>query len=61
MLNETIHFLGKEESSGRKSKLKDEEPKAIPAKRKSTAEKKIGFDRGLVPEEILGRFNETSI
>ncbi|XP_050091229.1 chromobox protein homolog 1-like [Anopheles aquasalis] len=45
---------GKEESSGRKSKLKDEEPKAIPAKRKSTAEKKIGFDRGLVPEEILG-------
>ncbi|XP_058053989.1 chromobox protein homolog 1-like [Anopheles bellator] len=45
---------GKDENSGRRSKLKDEEPKVVPAKRKSTTEKKVGFDRGLVPEEILG-------
>lgn len=46
----------KEESSGRKSKLKDatDESKVVPAKRKSTGEKKMGFDRGLVPEEIIG-------
>ncbi|XP_035912706.1 chromobox protein homolog 1-like [Anopheles stephensi] len=46
----------KEESSGRKSKLKDatEESKVVPAKRKNTGEKKMGFDRGLVPEEIIG-------
>lgn len=48
----------KEESSGRKSKLKDssEEPKAVPAKRKATSDKKVGFDRGLIPEEIIGKF-----
>uniref|UniRef100_A0A182WAT5 Chromo domain-containing protein n=1 Tax=Anopheles minimus TaxID=112268 RepID=A0A182WAT5_9DIPT len=45
----------KEESSGRKSKLKEatEEPKVAPAKRKATGDKKMGFDRGLVPEEII--------
>uniref|UniRef100_A0A8W7Q3W4 Heterochromatin protein 1 n=1 Tax=Anopheles coluzzii TaxID=1518534 RepID=A0A8W7Q3W4_ANOCL len=50
----------KEESSGRKSKLKDssEEPKAVPAKRKATSDKKVGFDRGLIPEEIIGATDE---
>uniref|UniRef100_A0A182K5F5 Chromo domain-containing protein n=1 Tax=Anopheles christyi TaxID=43041 RepID=A0A182K5F5_9DIPT len=45
----------KEGNSGRKSKQKDssEEPKAVPAKRKATGDKKIGFDRGLIPEEII--------
>lgn len=45
----------KDESSGRRSKLKDaEEPRSAPAKRKATGEKKTGFDRGLIPEEIIG-------
>ncbi|XP_052899570.1 chromobox protein homolog 1-like isoform X1 [Anopheles moucheti] len=46
----------KEESSGRKSKLKEpsDESKVAPAKRKSTGDKKMGFERGLVPEEIIG-------
>lgn len=50
----------KDESSsrkpGRKSTAADEAAKAPAAKRKSTApeDKKIGFDRGLEPEEILG-------
>ncbi|XP_053665019.1 chromobox protein homolog 1-like [Anopheles marshallii] len=46
----------KEESSGRKSKLKEpsDESKVAPAKRKATGEKKMGFERGLVPEEIIG-------
>lgn len=50
----------KDESSsrkpGRKSTATDEAAKAPAAKRKSTAseDKKIGFDRGLEPEEILG-------
>ncbi|KAL1401195.1 hypothetical protein pipiens_019362 [Culex pipiens pipiens] len=41
---------------GRKSTATDEAAKAPAAKRKSTAseDKKIGFDRGLEPEEILG-------
>ncbi|XP_039438236.1 chromobox protein homolog 3-like [Culex pipiens pallens] len=41
---------------GRKSTAADEAAKAPAAKRKSTAseDKKIGFDRGLEPEEILG-------
>ncbi|XP_053684488.1 chromobox protein homolog 1-like isoform X1 [Sabethes cyaneus] len=50
---------GKEESSGRKVGRKSgvsDDSKAPAAKRKSTAgeDKKIGFDRGLEPEEILG-------
>ncbi|XP_055535889.1 chromobox protein homolog 1-like [Wyeomyia smithii] len=50
---------GKEESSGRKAGRKSgvsDDSKAPAAKRKSTAgeDKKIGFDRGLEPEEILG-------
>lgn len=50
----------KDESSsrkpGRKSTAPEEAAKAPAAKRKSTApeDKKIGFDRGLEPEEILG-------
>lgn len=48
----------KEESSGRKGRKSaaSDDPKAPAAKRKSTGaeEKKIGFDRGLEPEEILG-------
>lgn len=50
----------KDESSsrkpGRKSTAPDDAAKAPAAKRKSTAseDKKIGFDRGLEPEEILG-------
>ncbi|KFB43499.1 AGAP004723-PA-like protein [Anopheles sinensis] len=46
----------KEDSSGRRSKLKEasEDGKAVPAKRKPTSEKKLGFDRGLTPEEIVG-------
>lgn len=41
---------------GRKSTAADDAAKAPAAKRKSTAseDKKIGFDRGLEPEEILG-------
>lgn len=51
---------GKDESSarkpGRKSTAPSDDPKATAAKRKSTTseDKKIGFDRGLEPEEILG-------
>ncbi|XP_053672960.1 chromobox protein homolog 1-like [Anopheles nili] len=46
----------KEEASGRKSRIKDssEEPKTTPAKRKFTGDRKIGFERGLIPEEIIG-------
>ncbi|XP_058832415.1 chromobox protein homolog 1-like isoform X2 [Topomyia yanbarensis] len=50
---------GKEESSGRKVSRKSaasDDSKVPAAKRKSTTgeDKKIGFDRGLEPEEILG-------
>uniref|UniRef100_A0A182LYE7 Uncharacterized protein n=1 Tax=Anopheles culicifacies TaxID=139723 RepID=A0A182LYE7_9DIPT len=53
-----ILIIAKEESSGRKSKLKEatEEPKVAAAKRKATGDKKMGFDRGLIPEEIIASF-----
>ncbi|XP_058832412.1 chromobox protein homolog 3-like isoform X1 [Topomyia yanbarensis] len=52
-------LAGKEESSGRKVSRKSaasDDSKVPAAKRKSTTgeDKKIGFDRGLEPEEILG-------
>ncbi|XP_058461894.1 chromobox protein homolog 3-like isoform X1 [Malaya genurostris] len=56
---ESVTLTGKEESSGRKVGRKSaasDDSKVAAAKRKSTTgeDKKIGFDRGLEPEEILG-------
>lgn len=50
-------FLAKEEGSSKKGRKSTTDDKAPAAKRKSTGgeDKKIGFDRGLEPEEILGK------
>lgn len=54
-------YIAKEEGSSKKGRKSTADDKAPAAKRKSTGgeDKKIGFDRGLEPEEILGNLKKS--